>query len=151
MSIQPSETYQLCLLVAGVGLLVLAAVVWFGLYLLRADQDAFMRIYSAAIRDYWESSGTMRPILPRLAVESQSDRLQRRNEFWRAYGQIVIAALIIMMLAILLITKTITADAGLPILSAVSGFAIANGVTANRSQFTQSEQQNSDNADNRSI
>jgi hypothetical protein len=60
--------------------------------------------------------------------DAYSDYLQRRNEFWTAYGQIIVAALIIVVLSILLITKTISAEAGLPILSGISGFAIAKGV-----------------------
>jgi hypothetical protein len=56
-------------------------------------------------------------------VDSYSDHRERRNEFWAIYGQVVIAIFIVVILAILLITHTISAEAGLPILSAVSGFA----------------------------
>lgn len=44
-------------------------------------------------------------------------------------GQFVTAILIIIVLSILLLTKTISAEAGLPILSGVSGFTIAKGVS----------------------
>lgn len=54
------------------------------------------------------------------------DLLEKRNDFWTSYGQMVICIFIVGILAILLLTKTISAEAGLPILSAVSGFAIAN-------------------------
>jgi hypothetical protein len=134
------ETYQLCILVGSLGLLFVLLILTFGLRLLRAEEDAFLRIYSDAMRAFWSGSPTTRPMLPRLAVEAQADRLQRRNEFWTSYGQIVIAALIIIVLTILLITKTITAEAGLPILSAVSGFALAKGVTGARSQVTPPEE-----------
>lgn len=53
--------------------------------------------------------------------------LERRNEFWTTYGQMIICIFIVAVLSILLLTKTITAEAGLPILSAISGFAIAKG------------------------
>ena len=121
-----SETYQLCILVAGFGLLIILLVFWFGLHVLRAGEDFFWHVYHDAMQAFWKASPTSRPILPRLAVEALAERLQRRNEFWTSYGQVVIAALIIIVLTILLLTKTINADAGLPILSAVSGFAIAD-------------------------
>jgi hypothetical protein len=59
--------------------------------------------------------------------------LENRTEFWLAFGQIIVAVLLIAVLAILLITKTINAEAGLPILSAIAGFAIAKGVSLSRS------------------
>lgn len=65
-------------------------------------------------------------------VDSYSDHRERRNEFWAIYGQVVIAIFIVLILAILLITKTISAEAGLPILSAVSGFAIAKGISSGK-------------------
>lgn len=66
-------------------------------------------------------------------VDSYSDHRERRNEFWAIYGQVVIAIFIVLILAILLITRTISAEAGLPILSAVSGFAIAKGINSGKS------------------
>lgn len=65
-------------------------------------------------------------------VESYADHRERRNEFWTVYGQIILALSIVVILAILLITKTISAEAGLPILSAVSGFAIAKGTNSSK-------------------
>jgi hypothetical protein len=55
--------------------------------------------------------------------------LERRNEFWSTYGQITLAIFLATLIAILLLTKTISADAGLPILSAISGFAIAKNIS----------------------
>jgi hypothetical protein len=51
--------------------------------------------------------------------------LEKRNDFWEHYGQVALAVLIVVVLAVLLLTKAISAEAGLPILSAVAGFAIA--------------------------
>lgn len=65
-------------------------------------------------------------------VDSYADHRERRNEFWAIYGQVVIAVFIIIILAILLITRTISAEAGLPILSAVAGFAIAKGINSGK-------------------
>ncbi len=67
-------------------------------------------------------------------MDSCADFRERRNEFWSVYGQIVLAIFIVVILAILLITKTISAEAGLPILSAVSGFAIAKGINSGKSR-----------------
>jgi ABC-type glycerol-3-phosphate transport system permease component len=51
--------------------------------------------------------------------------LEKRNDFWEHYGQVALAVLIVVVLAVLLLSKVISAEAGLPILSAVAGFAIA--------------------------
>lgn len=59
--------------------------------------------------------------------------LERTNEFWIIYGQIALATFIVAVLFVLLLTRTISSEAGLPILSAVSGFAIAKGASINRS------------------
>lgn len=74
----------------------------------------------------------VRTNIPRYLHESYAEYLLKRNEFWTSYGQVMVAVLIIIILAILLVTKTISAESGLPILSAVSGFAIAKGVGSSR-------------------
>jgi uncharacterized membrane protein YhaH (DUF805 family) len=51
--------------------------------------------------------------------------MQKRNEFWLYYGQLIIALVIAIILAVLLLTKVIDASAGLPLLSATGGFTIA--------------------------
>ncbi len=71
--------------------------------------------------------------LPRIAHDSYTEYLQRRNEFWIAYGQVLLAILIVIVLVVLLMTKTISEEAGLPILSGISGFAIAKGVSVAKS------------------
>jgi hypothetical protein len=51
--------------------------------------------------------------------------LRERNDFWDKYGQILVAVVIITLLTVLLLTKTISPESGLPILSGVGGYAIA--------------------------
>ena len=77
-----------------------------------------------------------RPLVPVVVPDSYTEYLQRRNEFWTAYGQVLLAVLIVIFLAILLITKTISAEAGLLILSGISGFVIVKGVSAAKSNTT---------------
>lgn len=66
-------------------------------------------------------------------MDAYSEQLQRRSEFWTSYSQIIVAALIIIVLTILLLTCSISAEAGLPVLSGISGFAIAKSVSVSRS------------------
>lgn len=61
-----------------------------------------------------------------------SDSLEHRNEFWATYGQIVISIFLVCIITLLLLTHTITAEAGLPLLSAISGFTIAKGAEAKK-------------------
>ena len=67
------------------------------------------------------------------AAAVYSDHLARRNEFWVGYGQLTVAVLLLTMLTVLLLTKTINPDAGLPILSGIAGFTIAKSTGQNRS------------------
>lgn len=63
-----------------------------------------------------------------------ADHTLRRNEFWATTTQVIGSVLIVAVIAILLIFKVIAAEAGLPILSAVSGFGLAKSSTLNRSE-----------------
>jgi hypothetical protein len=127
--------------VVAIGLGCIGAIVYFGMFLFKGresmlfDNPLFHRSF-----EYWEKNGS-RYNLPRYARDIFSELLERRNEFWTSYGQLIIAALIIIVLTILLLTKTITAEAGLPILSAISGFAIAKGVTSGRTGSNGSDNQ----------
>ena len=127
--------FWLCIVIAVIGVAAIAGIVVFGVFLYRGSGAGhFWFDYPLLdhLFQFWEKNG-QRPNLPRYIADSFSELLERRNEFWTAYGQVVVAALIIVVLSILLLTKTISAEAGLPILSAISGFAIAKGVASGRS------------------
>lgn len=61
-----------------------------------------------------------------------AEHLARRNEFWTTSGQVTVAILLLIVVTVLLLTRTIEPDAGLPILSGIAGFAIAKGTGASR-------------------
>jgi len=132
----------LCILVGVLGLLALGGVVTFGIFLYRGrlrrlpmpEEEIWLRLIDHAFH-----GPSLRPLL-RPLVDEYSEQLQRRNEFWTGYGQIIIATLIIIVLTILLITKSISAEAGLPVLSGISGFAIAKSVSSARSSSSDPEQ-----------
>lgn len=124
--------FWLCLVVAVIGIAAIAGIIFFGMFLFKGaglNRSWFEHPFLHDFLHHWEKQG-LRHNLPRYIADSFSELLERRNEFWTSYGQIVIAALIIIVLTILLLTKTISAEAGLPILSAISGFAIAKGVNS---------------------
>lgn len=58
--------------------------------------------------------------------------LERRNELWAAHAQLLVAVLVAVLLTVLLLTGTISAEAGLPILSGISGFALAKQSASGR-------------------
>jgi hypothetical protein len=124
------QIFWLCLLVVGTGAALVWAIVWFGRRIFGDSQYDFWGL--ARFLDFWQNQN-IRPNLPRYFVDALTESLQRRNEFWMTYGQIIVSVLIIVILTVLLLTKTISAEAGLPLLSAVSGFAIAKSVNSNRS------------------
>jgi len=125
----------LCALIAILGIGGIFGVMRFGRYMIDRSLDKFFphHHFWEHIFHCMEKGGSYRDsTLARQFADTYSDFLQRRNEFWTTYGQTLIAILIIVVLSILLLTKTISAEAGLPILSAISGFAIAKGVAAGR-------------------
>ena len=126
-------TIYICLLVGAIGLLVLGSVFAFGVLLYRGR----LRLALDRIEMFWEHlierwiHGPGQPSI-RPLIDAYTEHLQRRNEFWTGYGQTIVAVLIIIVLTILLLTRTISAEAGLPILSGISGFAIAKSVSSSR-------------------
>ena len=56
-----------------------------------------------------------------------------QNEFGTTLGQVVVAIVIVVILSILLLTKAISAEAGLPNLSEISKFAITEEASGARS------------------
>jgi ABC-type sugar transport system permease subunit len=112
-----------------IGLIVIAAVAVFAWNAFSDKTRGFVDY-----EDYLEflNENKIRSNIPKYLNDAYSDYLQKRNEFWSTYGQVIVAVFIVIILAILMLTKIITAEAGLPILSAVSGFAIAKGVNSTR-------------------
>jgi hypothetical protein len=133
----------ICLLVSLLGVLALGSIVYFGIFLSRYTVGRHMPFPEFLDRLLHHIPPPQRYAeqIPRYISDAYAEYLQRRNEFWITYGQVVIAALIIVILSILLLTKTISAEAGLPILSGVSGFAIAKGVAAGRTVSAPPEHQ----------
>jgi len=70
-----------------------------------------------------------REVLHELSQEL-SDYRARRNEFWTTFDQILLLIFIVTVITVLLLMKTIEPDAGLPILSGISGLAIAKTISA---------------------
>ena len=133
-----NDVLVISLLVSVLGLIVVSGIVWFGYVIARGSRKSPESMghptWGGEMFYEWaKHNPSSSDELPRIAYESYAEYLQRRNEFWTAYGQVLLAVLIVIVLTILLITKTITAEAGLPILSGISGFAIAKGVSAAKS------------------
>lgn len=72
--------------------------------------------------------------MPKYLNEAYADYLAKRNEFWNTFTQVIIAAFIIIVLTVLMLTGVISSEAGLPILSAVSGFAIAKSARSEKAE-----------------
>lgn len=115
------------IVVSVVGLFILACLGYFGrlLYRTRRFPDGPLEEYLHLFTDFKGSD-------PSLLANALDEYLSRRNEFWTLYGQFVLSTFIILCVTILLLTKVISAEAGLPILSGVGGFAIAKGISLGR-------------------
>jgi uncharacterized membrane protein YhaH (DUF805 family) len=126
--------------VLGLGTLIVLVIVLFALALLSARHLRWWRMKQPYplemlfhdLANALHDPGRHRSALAVGAVAATvyGEYLSRRNEFWTTYGQVTIAVLLLIVVTILLLTKTIDPDAGLPILSGVAGFAIAKGTNA---------------------
>lgn len=122
-----SDMFWIVVIVIALGVLVIGAVLIFAW---RAFADRARGFVNYETYLEFLAKHNIRSNIPKYLNDAYADYLQKRNEFWATYGQVVVACFIIIILAVLMLTKTITAEAGLPILSAVSGFAIAKGVSS---------------------
>ncbi|EPY4326553.1 hypothetical protein ACXDJA_000073 [Klebsiella variicola] len=117
--------FWLSIVMGGIGVAVLFGIYMFGKEMYtKIILDLFSRI-QGLIHHNTISNDTSSSYELKVMADLFTKHCERRNEFWTIYGQIVIAIFIALILTVLLITKTISAEAGLPILSAISGFAIA--------------------------
>ena len=118
------------LLVVGITTLVILGIWKFGKFLF--EQRLFSPNVETYIKElvHWiDKHGYNTGRLFNSLNNWQNDHTEKRNDFWTTYGQIVICVFIVCIIALLLLTKVISAEAGLPILSAISGFAIAKSST----------------------
>lgn len=124
-----------CVITVIIGLVAFLVLYLFGKLLMERSlitQCFLSADFVSKLFEYYEKV-SLKGNIHRSLAESNKDYLQRRNEFWSTYVQVVAAVFIVIVLALLLISKTISAEAGLPILSAVAGFVISKSVTGNSS------------------
>jgi len=137
-----TQIFWLCVVTTAIGVVVIWAILWFGNRLFSRSHYDFWGL--TQFLEFWQRQN-IRPNLPRYFVDALTEDLQRRNDFWNTYGQLVLATLIIVVLTLLLLTRAISAEAGLPLLSAVSGFAIAKGANSSRSATSGPDRDDSPN------
>ncbi len=120
------------LVVSAIGLIGLGAYVYFAKsvfsqkWMFINDKKSIHPMELHELIHILEKRGSSESAIATIA-SSYAEYLQKRNDFWTSYGQIILALFIVIVLAILMLTKTISGEAGLPLLSAISGFAIAKG------------------------
>jgi hypothetical protein len=125
-ALSEKSIYAMSLWVFALGALIVCLVIVFALALLlwrRREGDYFERYF----RELLMHGPDRREVayLGSMVGAAYAEHLARRNEFWVTYGQTTVAVLLLIVVTVLLLTKTINPDAGLPILSGIAGFAIA--------------------------
>jgi hypothetical protein len=117
--------FSILLIVFGV---IALAVIWiFAYHLSRTKVLVIEPNQLGQLLEFYQKTNQSTNPLWHLA-NANAEHLQRRNEFWATYVQTAAAVLIVIVIALLLLADKITADAALPILSAISGFVIAKSV-----------------------
>lgn len=130
VALSEKSIYLMSLWVFGLGALIVGFIIAFALALLfsarwrRGSGGDYLEKYL----DHMIMDGPNRreiAYLGAIATAAYAEYLNRRNELWVTYGQTTVAVLLLIVITVLLLTRTINADAGLPILSGIAGFAIA--------------------------
>ena len=119
-----SLRFILAVLVLAVGLTFLFGLYRFGIALFGSESAGLFREIEKFLMHFGPDPKRYQWWVDGLSNWYQN-YLEKRNDFWEHYGQVALAVLIVIVLAVLLLSKVISAEAGLPILSAVAGFAIA--------------------------
>src|SRR4029077_7179634 len=117
--------------VFGLGALIVALIIIFALALRSgSERENFEKYFHHLMMD----GANRREVayLGAIVGSAYSEYLSRRNEFWVTYGQTTVAVLLLIVVTVLLLTRTINPDAGLPILSGIAGFAIAKTTGSSR-------------------
>ena len=109
--------------VSVIGLSVVGGLIYFGFTLYRRYPERLIIDLWHDWVDHHKSPDS------NLLTNITEEYLSRRNEFLALSGQFVVAVFVAVCITILLLAKVISAEAGLPILSAIAGFAIGKGVT----------------------
>jgi hypothetical protein len=68
--------------------------------------------------------------------EINADFLEKRNEFWSGYGQIIVTMVIITILAVLLLLNKISSEAAMPAMTGLGGFSLAKGISLGKNKIT---------------
>lgn len=124
-----NDTVLFTMAIVLIGLVALVSIWWFGTKL--AQSPVIQGEQLKRLIEFLEKSNSTKNPFWNL-TNMNADHLQRRNEYWTTYVQTVAAVFIVIVIAVLLLAKVIEPDAGLPILSAISGFVIAKAVTGGR-------------------
>ena len=100
-------------------------VVWCTFIFGRNLYDRFCRIPVHLLEEAAHAADPQKPLILRNIVE---ECLERRNKFWELFGQVALSVVVSVLLTVLLLTKSIEPDAGLPILSAIVAFVVGKGI-----------------------
>jgi hypothetical protein len=115
--------FELSIFVGIIGILIVMGLVYAGWRVFKQEFEQWLR--------WWVYDPSHPGTTPDVASVI-GEYLSRRNEFWTGTGQFAVSILVVVVLTILLLAKVITAEAGLPILAGVGGFAIGKGVQTGR-------------------
>jgi hypothetical protein len=75
---------------------------------------------------YWNRIGT-------LWSEAAADAMAKREVFWTLLIQAAVSLVVVVFIAVLLLLKIVSAEAGLPVLATLGGAAIGQGASSARS------------------
>lgn len=114
--------YNVLLLVVGVCLVVLVALIFIGSSLIRARGVPWSE--SKDVMLIWDKYGSDDIVM---VLEEWT---AKQNDVWTSYGQFILSAFVIAVVTIMLLTKAISPEAGLPILAGVGGFAIGKSTSS---------------------
>lgn len=116
------------LILLGSGLTATFFIFLIARFILKNKQQTMSTEQLESMINYFEKVGMKSNPLWHLA-NAEAESLQRRNEFLATYTQTIVAVLIVVVLSVLMISEIVEPQAGLPIISAISGYILAKNIS----------------------
>jgi len=124
-----SEGFLLAVFVGGITTVVVGGLFYFSRFVFRQqlshEAEVFLLLKTLVVSNQRYDDAALNFIADRL--------LLKKDEYWTLLGQFILSTIVVGAITILLLVGAITAEAGLPILAGIGGFALGKGATSGRS------------------
>jgi len=122
------------ILVISFGVIAIVGSIFFGMYKLKGLCNDIFLIDGEDIVELCKNDTSCKTL-----KEMNTDYLERRNEFWCIFVQIIIILFILTVLTVLLILEKVTPEAAIPVMAGLASFVAGKGIANAKTNNTRTE------------